>query len=57
MAGKVETRIEDSGPERVRSFVQLRIFQRCRLRETGILGVSLDTERGTTQTEVKVLKC
>ncbi len=57
MVAVVELRIEDLGGETCRFFVQLQMLQRHRLRETGNLGVNLISERGTTQTMVKVLKC
>ena len=53
----VELRIRGSGPERVRPFAQLRTIQHQRTQETGSLGVSLASKRGTTQTAVKVPKC
>ena len=51
----VESRIEDSGGEIPRSFVQLRIFMHCNQGDA-YTGVNLYTERGTTQTIVKAPK-
>ena len=53
----VELRIRGLGLERDRSLAQLRTYQRHRTQETGSLGVNLTSERGTTQTIVKVPKC
>lgn len=56
MVGAVEIRIKDLGEETCRFFVQLRMCQRRRPRETGNLGVNLISVRGTTQTMVKAPK-
>ena len=52
----VEIRIESLGLERDRLSVQLRILWLHRFQETGVPGVNLYSERGTTQTAVKVPK-
>ena len=44
------------GFERIHFLLELRMCQRSRLGEAGLCGVSLITERGLTQTRVKVPK-
>jgi hypothetical protein len=53
----VERRITGSGGETCLPVVQLQMPNHRRLRKTGILGVNLNSVRGTTQTAVKAPKC